>query len=108
MFTLNDIKKEHRGLEKTFERADVVKKIKELFPDCYEIPKPIRPSSKGTPDRQFCINGRFIAIETKAKNGKPTPKQLERIYAIRKAGGIALVAWTWDEVEKELRDKGVL
>ena len=108
MFTLNDIKKEHRGLEKTFERTDVVKKIKELFPDCYEIPKPIRPSSKGTPERQFCINSRFVAIETKAKNGKPTPKQLERIDAIRKAGGIALVAWTWDEVEKELRDKGVL
>ena len=108
MFTLEDINKEKRGLEKTFERNEVVKKIKAMFPDCYEIPKPIRPSSKGTPDRQFLINGRFIAIETKNKTGKPTAKQIERIASIRKAGGIAFVARTWAEVEDILIKEGVI
>ena len=108
MFTLKDLQKEKRELEKNFERDNVVKRIKKLFPDCYEIPKPIRPSAKGTPDRQFVINGKFVAIETKRSDGKATAKQLERIDAIRKAGGIAFVAFTWEEVETMLREKGVL
>lgn len=108
MFTLNDIKKEKRELEKNFERDGVVKKIKKLFPDCYEIPKPIRPSSKGTPDRQFLINGTFVAIETKRSDGEATKKQLERIDCINKAGGIAFVAYTWQDIEDILKSKGVI
>ena len=41
----------------------MVKKIKQMFPDCYEIPKPMMPSSRGTPDRMFVINGKFIAMQ---------------------------------------------
>ena len=108
MFTLEDIKKEKHELEKNFEREGVVKKIKALFPDCYEIPKPVRPSSKGTPDRQFLINGTFVAIETKKSDGKATQKQLERIDCIRKAGGIAFVAKTWSDIETVLKEKGVI
>ena len=103
MFTINDLAKPNK-LEKSFERNTLVKRIKKIFPDCYEIPKPVRPSSKGTPDRQFCIEGKFIAIEAKReKDGKPSPLQLKRIEEIRKAGGIAFIADTWQDVVDNLK-----
>lgn len=106
MFTEKDLIKPKK-LEKSFERGILVKRIKQLFPDCYEIPKPVRPSSKGTPDRQFVINGKFIAIEAKKeKTGRAAALQLQRIEEIRKAGGIAFIAVTWEDVQKNL--KGVL
>jgi hypothetical protein len=37
-----------------------------------------------------CVNGRFVCIETKKPGGKPTPRQLGRIRAVRAAGGIAM------------------
>ena len=103
MFTINDLAKPNK-LEKSFERNTLVKRIKKIFPDCYEIPKPVRPSSKGTPDRQFCIEGKFIAIEAKReKDGKPSPLKLKRIEEIRKAGGIAFIADTWQDVVDNLK-----
>ena len=96
--TLKDLNKSN-PLEKTFE-AKMVKEIKKMFPDCYEIPKPIRPSMRGTPDRMFVINGKFIAIETKrAKNSKTATAQLQRIEEINKAGGYAVIAKEWKDVE---------
>lgn len=103
MFTMNDLSKPQK-LEKSFERNTLVKKIKKIFPDCYEIPKPVRPSSKGTPDRQFVIEGKFVAIEAKQeKKGKPSPLQIKRIEEIRKAGGIAFIADTWQDVVDNLK-----
>jgi len=37
-----------------------------------------------------CVNGKFLCIETKKPGGKPTPRQLGRIRAVRAAGGIAI------------------
>ena len=103
MFTMDDLTKPKR-LEKSFERDTLVKRIKKIFPNCYEIPKPVRPSSKGTPDRQFCIDGKFIAIEAKQeKKGRPSPLQLKRIEEIRKSGGIAFIAETWEDVVENLK-----
>lgn len=103
MFTIKDLAKTNK-LEKAFERNTLVKKIKKIFPDCYEIPKPVRPSSKGTPDRQFVINGKFVAIEAKReKEGRPSPSQLQRIEDIRKAGGIAFIADTWQDIVDNLK-----
>lgn len=103
MFTMDDLTKPKR-LEKSFERDTLVKRIKKIFPDCYEIPKPVRPSSKGTPDRQFCIDGKFIAIEAKQeKKGRPSSLQLKRIEEIRKSGGIAFIAETWEDVVENLK-----
>ena len=103
MFTLNDLQKPKK-LEKSFERNTIVRRLHQLFPDCYEIPKPVRPSSKGTPDRQFVIEGKFIAIEAKKQDtGRASQLQLKRIQDIRKAGGIAFIADTWEDVEINLK-----
>lgn len=50
----------------------------------------------GVPDLLLCCNGRFIAVELKAPNGKPSPLQLYTIEEIKKAGGIALVLYPTD------------
>ena len=105
--SLDDLNKSN-PLEKSFETS-MVKKIKQMFPDCYEIPKPIRPSTRGTPDRMFVINGKFVAIETKrAKNSKTATMQKERIKDVHKAGGFALVAKDWETVEEFLTRVGII
>jgi hypothetical protein len=47
----------------------------------------------GSPSLDFvcCIKGRYFAIETKAGNKKPTPRQEETIRQIQSAGGRAFV-----------------
>ena len=74
--SLSNIKKS-KVLEKKIERTDIVKEIKKLFPDSYAIPKPIRPSVRGVPDRMFCINGRLVAIEVKRDGGVVSEKQID-------------------------------
>ena len=100
--TLNDLKKSVK-LEKRIEQVDILKNLKKKYPNCYALPKPIRPNGRGVPDRIFCINGRFVAIEVKReKMFKIAPLQLEHQKKIREAGGIAIIAHSWQEVEKEL------
>lgn len=53
-------------------------------------------TASGTPDLLCCLNGRFIAIEVKAENGKPSPLQIHNIKKIRESGGIALIAYPKD------------
>lgn len=47
----------------------------------------------GAPSLDFvcCFRGRYFAIETKAGNKQPTPRQESTIDTIRKAGGLAFV-----------------
>ena len=45
----------------------------------------------GIPDFVACIDGRFIGVECKAGNKKPTPLQARELGAIRDAGGIAIL-----------------
>ena len=45
----------------------------------------------GVPDIVSCIRGRFVAIECKAGNNKPTALQEREINSIRKAHGVAMV-----------------
>jgi hypothetical protein len=47
----------------------------------------------GSPSLDFicCIRGKYFAIETKAGNKKPTPRQETTISEIQKAGGHAFV-----------------
>lgn len=39
----------------------------------------------------LCVNGYFIAVETKAPGKKPTPRQKYRIATVTRAGGITMV-----------------
>lgn len=101
-FSINDLKKNIK-LEKNIEQIDILTNIKKAYPNCYALPKPIRPNGVGVPDRIFCINGRFVAIEVKReKMFKIAPKQLEHQQKIRDAGGISIIAHSWEEVKKEL------
>ena len=100
--TLKDIKKTVK-LEKKVETVDIMENLKRKYPNCYALPKPIRPNGRGAPDRIFCINGRFVAIEVKReKMFKIAPLQLVHQQKIKEAGGIAIIAHSWKEVEEEL------
>ena len=45
----------------------------------------------GIPDIIGCLHGRYIAIECKAGNNKPTQLQLRELELIHRAGGVALI-----------------
>lgn len=53
----------------------------------------------GTADITGCSkDGRFVAVECKIKPNKPTELQEHYLGEIRKRGGIALVAYSLDDV----------
>jgi hypothetical protein len=45
----------------------------------------------GVPDIICCVNGRFLAVECKAGENKPTALQEKEMADIRKQNGIAIV-----------------
>lgn len=47
--------------------------------------------------------GRFMAIEVKVPGNKPTPHQLQFIEDVKAHGGIAFVATSIEDVERELK-----
>lgn len=61
----------------------------------------------GCPDLIVCLSGRFVAVEVKRPGEKPTDKQTAALDAIRRAGGLAFVARSVDDVEKALRAEGL-
>lgn len=58
-------------------------------------------SIRGIPDKILCVRGKFAVMELKKAGGKPTELQLQNLYLIDKAGGIAIVASpdNWEEVK---------
>lgn len=52
----------------------------------------------GIPDIIACVGGRFYAFEVKTETGKPTDLQKATIQKILKAGGVAVVVRSVDEV----------
>ena len=80
--------------EKNFEN-----KIKKFLKDrgCWYVKYfANRNTRAGVPDILACVNGRFVAIEVKAKNGKPTELQRWNIEQIQNSGGIALILYPAD------------
>lgn len=55
----------------------------------------------GTPDLLCCIGSRFVAIEVKAQNGKPSELQIHALDAVHNAGGFAILAYPdmWQELK---------
>ncbi len=47
-------------------------------------------------------DGRFIAVECKIKPNKPTQFQLDFLEEITKRGGVGIVAYDLEDVQKEL------
>lgn len=54
----------------------------------------------GIPDRVVCYRGKFIGIEIKAGENKPTPWQERCLREIVEAGGVAI----WGTAEKIIRE----
>lgn len=46
---------------------------------------------KPTLDFILCVDGYFVAVETKAPGKKPTPRQLLTMAEMEKAGGVTMV-----------------
>ena len=71
----------------------VKKQVKALlaeFGAYYNMPVTGGFGKQGGLDFNCCVNGYFLAIETKAGNNKLTPLQLAAIDQIRAAGGVAV------------------
>ena len=71
-------------------KQQVVKMLKERHV-YYFFPVAGAYTSIGVPDIVACIRGRFVGIECKAGNNRPTELQLRNLEDIRDNGGVALV-----------------
>jgi pantoate kinase len=59
----------------------------------YAMPIGTGYGNSGVPDFLCCINGRFLAIEAKAGNGKTTALQEKNLEQIRKSRGLTAVIY---------------
>ena len=74
--------------------AKVKEKIKKILKEhnvYFAMPMGTGYGNSGVPDFLCCVNGRFLAIEAKAGEEKPTALQGKNLRDIKAAGGIALV-----------------
>lgn len=62
----------------------------------------IKGAEKGTSDVLACYRGRYLAIEVKYGREKPTHEQLDFGRRVRDAGGLFLVAYDVEIVNKLL------
>lgn len=54
-------------------------------------------SSRGVPDILLCVKGRFMAVELKVGDNRPTPLQEDYLRRIGMAGGMAFVITTYED-----------
>lgn len=74
--------------------AKVKKKVQTILKDrgaYYFTPVTGGFGRSGVPDIVACYHGKFIGIECKAGNNKPTALQTKNLEEIQKAGGVSLV-----------------
>lgn len=57
----------------------------------YFMPRGTLLGRRGVSDFICCVNGKFLAIEAKARANKLSPTQMLEKDAVTKAGGVALV-----------------
>ncbi len=70
--------------------------IKKMFTDhgvWYCMPMGQAFGRRGVPDFIACVRGVFLAVEAKAKGGKPSKLQLLEMQKILDIGGIALIIY---------------
>ncbi len=91
-----------KGPEARFWETHVKPFLKQLpFTIYFTISNPVQG---GTPDRLVCINGRFVALELKAKRGKLSKLQEIALKDIQLARGVALVPspQNWEVIKAHL------
>ena len=59
----------------------------------YAMPIGTGYGNSGVPDFLCCVNGKFLAIEAKAGNGKTTALQQKNLERIKESGGITAVIY---------------
>lgn len=86
-------------------KAQVVKMLKDIKA-YYFYPVANGYMSSGVPDIVACINGRFVGIECKAGDNKPTALQTKNLNDIINAGGIGTVIneESLDDLHKLLKE----
>lgn len=84
---------------------DKVKAVLESEGVYYFMPPANGYGRSGVPDFVACVNGLFLAIETKANGNKPTALQIREIETIRRNSGVAVVVdeTNWDMVRDLIR-----
>lgn len=82
-----------------------VKAALAALPNCW-AEKIQQQTIRGTPDFLICIGGYFVALELKRDGRqKPEPLQKRKLDMVRRAGGLAIVAYpsNWPEVLSVLK-----
>ena len=69
----------------------LVKAIFKKYGVWYAMPMGQQFGRGGIPDFLACVNGWFLAVETKSGSNKPTKLQQLELDGVSKAGGMALV-----------------
>lgn len=68
---------------------------------------PLAYGEKGISDLIACSpRGRFVCIEVKKKGGKASPDQIEFLRRVEANGGIAILAYSLDDVMAAIEGKG--
>jgi len=89
-------------LNETALTIKVKRMLKRQYPEAWVYKTSDRFTS-GIPDLLICKDGRLIAIELKYGKNKASKLQTITIEKIRRAGGVAAVCWSVEEV-KEIID----
>lgn len=58
---------------------------------------------KGRSDFRICYRGRWLSVECKAEGGSLSPEQVKTLEAVRKSGGVTIVAFGLPAVQEALR-----
>jgi hypothetical protein len=85
-------------------KEKVMRYIKAKYPNAWLYKSADRWTS-GIPDLILCIDGKFIAIELKVGNNKPTRIQQYVLKKIQEAGGQSGVCRSLNEVKTFLKER---
>jgi hypothetical protein len=92
-------------LGQPLKETDISKQIRSLLFQVGALPIKIAGGAyqrPGISDFLVCLDGKFVAIEVKRPGYKMTEKQELFQHEVRAAGGIAFVAYSLDDVVREL------
>ena len=92
-------------LVRVLKETDISKQIRSLLFQVGGLPIKIAGGAyqrPGISDFLVCLDGRFVAIEVKRPGLQMTEKQEQFQHEVRAAGGIAFVAYSVDDVVREL------
>ena len=84
--------------------TDITRQIKDVLKHAGAFPIKIAggPFQHDISDLLVCFEGKFVAIEVKRPKGRLTDGQEKFLHNVRAAGGIAFVAYSVDDVVREL------